>query len=190
MRIVGIDPGLSGGLALVDGGALIECVVAPTVVVKAAKREYDADALVALFRRFSPDHVFLEKAQAMPGQGVSSMFSIGLGYGLYRGILAALKIPYTLTHPKSWQKVMFMDLPKGDTKAMGHIVCMRLWPGRSWLASERCKKVHDGLTDASLIAAYGCRTLAGDAPVFAAVGGGGRMSDALSGGVTESLNHE
>src|ERR1035437_10078599 len=159
MKILGVDNGLSGGLVIVEDGKLAHMLVTPTVLVKASKREFNEDAIVAFIEKHKPDHVFLEKAQSMPGQGVSSMLSIGLGYGTYRGILAALKLPRTLVHPKTWQKVMFQDLPKTDTKAMSHIVCMRLWPGMSWLASERCKKAHDGLTDAAMIAMYGFRLL-------------------------------
>lgn len=161
MRILGIDGGLDGGLALVEDGKIIECLIAPTVTVKDSKREYNVDAIVALLEQLEPDHVFLEKAQSMPGQGVSSMFSIGLGYGMYRGVLVALRIPHTLVHSKTWQKMMFQDLPKTDTKAMSHIVCMRLWPGRFWLATPKCRKAHDGMTDAAMIAAYGFRTLTG-----------------------------
>lgn len=161
MRVLGVDNGLDGGLAIVEDGKIVECYVAPTVTVKDSKREYNADEIVALISTANPDHIFLEKAQPMPDQGVTSMFSTGLGYGMYRGIIAALKIPHTLVHPKTWQKVMFQDLPKTDTKAMSHIVCMRLWPGQSWLASPRCRKAHDGMTDAAMIAAYGFRVLTG-----------------------------
>jgi hypothetical protein len=163
MRVLGIDNGLKGAMALVEGLTMKECVVTPTLTVKASKREYNAIEIIKIIERMRPDHVFLEKAQSMPRQGVASMFSIGQGYGLFRGILAALKVPHTLVHPKTWQKVMFQDLSKSDTKAMSLIVCMRLWPSHSWLASPRCRKPHDGLTDAALIAEYGRRTLAGSA---------------------------
>lgn len=159
MRILGIDNGLDGGLVVVDDGKILAKKVTPTVTVKASKREFNAVEIVTFIRDLKPDHIFLEKAQAMPGQGVSSMFSIGLGYGLYRGILTALYLPFTLVHPKTWQGLMFRDLPKGDTKAMSYIVCMRLWPKEDWKASERCKKPHDGLTDAAMIAGYGSRML-------------------------------
>ena len=159
MRIMGIDNGLDGGLVVVEDNKIVASMVAPTVNVKASKREYNGAGIVTFLHASKPDHVFIEKAQAMPGQGVSSMFSIGLGYGMYRGILTALYIPYTLVHPKTWQGLLFRDLPKGDTKAMSYIVCMRLWPQYDWKASERCKKPHDGLTDAAMIAEYGRRMI-------------------------------
>lgn len=161
MRILGIDNGLDGAYVLLDEGVPVARHIMPIIKVKASKREYDTPALVRLIRDLAPDHAYLEKAQSMPGQGVASMFSIGNGYGIQRGILAALAIPHTLVHPRTWQTVLFRDLPKSDTKAMSPIVCGRLWPAVDWRASQRCRIAHDGLTDAALIAEYGRRTLSG-----------------------------
>ena len=159
MKILGIDPGLDGGFAgIFPEGAVLACPI-QTITIKASKREYDIPAIVRFIKQVNPGHVFIEKAQAMPGQGVSSMFSIGNGYGIMRGVVVALGIPHTLVRPKTWQKEMFKDLPKADTKAMSYIACQRLWPTNSWLASPRCKKPHDGMTDAALIAEYGARQL-------------------------------
>ncbi len=168
MRILGADNGLDGALALVEADSTVAAFIMPVVVVKDSKRDYDVTAIVRLLRELKPDHVFIEKAQSMPGQGVASMFSTGRGYGLMCGIVAALEIPYTLVHPKTWQKVMFKDLPKSDTKAMSYIVCSRLWPKHSWRASPRCKKPHDGMTDAALIALYGWRSLNSKSPTWQA----------------------
>lgn len=159
MKILGIDPGLDGGLALVSGQEITRTEPIPVVNVKDSKREYDIAQLVRTIKHWNPDHVLIEKQQAMKAQGVSSMFSIGNGYGIMRGVVVALGIPHTLVHPKTWQKEMFKDLPKSDTKAMSYIVCQRLWPANSWLATLRCKKPHDGMTDAALIAEYGNRLL-------------------------------
>lgn len=154
--ILGIDGGLDGGLVMLnDAGQVVDARIMPTINVRDGKREYDEQALCKHLK--CATSAFLETAQAMPGQGVSSMFSIGKGYGLMRGILAALQVPYTLVHPKTWQKVMFADLPKQDTKALSVIVAGRLWPGQDWRPSERCRKAHNGMTDAALIAMYGVR---------------------------------
>ncbi len=164
MKYLGIDNGLDGGLVLLDSdGAIQECLVMPTIDNPNGKgRLVDAVTLSGWFRdwsEFTNIHVVLEKAQAMPGQGVVSMFSIGLSYGVMQGVVAALQLPVTLVHPKTWQKVMFADMAKQDTKAASVMVAQRLWPGQCWLATPKCKKPHDGLTDASLIAEWGRRTL-------------------------------
>ena len=159
MRVMGIDNGLDGALVCLNSDGGISKLVMPTIESGTGKREYDVQVIVGFVLCYRPDHVFLEKAQAMPGQGVSSMFSIGNGYGIMRGIIGALSIPHTLVHPKTWQKVMFKDVPKQDTKAASVKVCKRLFPQLDWKASDRCRKAHDGLTDAALIAAYGMREL-------------------------------
>lgn len=158
MRVIGIDNGLDGALVCLTPKDIAKLVM-PTLGGGDTKREYDVDSILGFILCYRPDHIFLEKAQAMPGQGVSSMFSIGNGYGIMRGIIGALKIPHTLVHPKTWQKVMFKDVAKTDTKAASVAVCKRLFPQLDWKATERCKKPHDGLTDAALIAAYGMREL-------------------------------
>lgn len=170
MRIMGIDNGLGGGLVLLDDGHPVEKRIMPVVDVKGGKREYAIVEIVNLFKTLKPEHVFLERAQSMPGQGVSSMFSIGLGYGMFLGILTSFYIPFTVVHPKTWQKVVFRDLPKQDTKAMAYIVCSRLWPGVDWRATERCRKPHDGLCDAAMIAEYGRREMTGCAKVLVVSG--------------------
>ncbi len=163
MKILGIDNGLDGALFQIEsdmnGNQVTTHNVMP-VIDGGKKREYDVNAITNFISNLRPDHAFLEKAQAMPGQGVSSMFSIGLGYGIVRGVLSALKIPYTLVHPKTWQKEMFRDCPKDDTKAQSVIVAKRLFPQLDFLATPRCRVAHDGLTDAALIATYGKRVLA------------------------------
>lgn len=156
-----MDNGLDGGIAFVNE-KVRGAVPMPVIGKKGlGKREYDLSAIVELLKKQEPTHAFIEKAQAMPGQGVSSMFSIGKGYGCMIGVCAGLGIPYTLVHPKTWQKVMFLDLPKADTKALSLIVCQRLFPSLSLKASDRCSKAHDGMTDALCIAEYGRRLLSG-----------------------------
>lgn len=162
MKILGIDNGLDGGLVIIDDeheDKILMKEIMPTIIVKKSKREYDAPMIKSLINYRNVDHAFIEKAQAMPGQGTVSMFMTGYGYGMIRGIISAMGIPYTLVHPKTWQKEMFRDLPKTDTKSMSVIVCKRLWPKADWRASERCRKSHTGLCDAAMISEYGRRIM-------------------------------
>jgi hypothetical protein len=164
MRILGVDPGLSGGLVLLDNGKPVLRHVMPVIEIKKAKgkgtrREYDIPMLAMLIREANPDSAVIELQHAMPGQGGVSMFSIGLGYGILRGLVAGLSIPYSIVHAKTWGKVMFADCAKQDTKAMAAVICGRLWPDIDWRATERCKKAHEGLCDAALISEFGRRML-------------------------------
>lgn len=153
--IIGVDPGLDGGFAaLTDGGVVLR--VMPTLAV-GTKRAIDEQALVHLFLDFQPGQtmVFLESVGARPGQGVTSMFSFGLGFGVIRGVLAGLGFPYELVRPQEWQREMLTGQPKGSEYA----TASRLWPNTSWTATPRCSRPHSGLVDAALIAEYGRRRL-------------------------------
>lgn len=120
----GVDPGLSGAIAfLADNGGpvplLVDVIDMPTL--KAGKKtELDSRVLAAIFREHRPDRVTVESVHAMPGQGVSSMFSFGRGFGVILGILAALDIPYTLVAPQTWQRSVLGGLPgvEGKDKAL------------------------------------------------------------------------
>ena len=169
--ICGIDNGLDGGLVFLnDSGEVLAKFVMPTLKLKGSKREIDLQMLRIHLTKplaatlgeqhFLLSHVFLERAQAMPGQGVSSMFSTGQGFGINKGMLAGLELSFTIVSPQVWQREMFKGLPK-EGKDTTRIVCQRLWPKVDWRASERCKVAHDGLCDAALIAEYGRRTLKG-----------------------------
>lgn len=172
MRILGIDNGLQGALVLLEDGVPTQRHVMPVIEIKKGKKvkhEYEIAQIARLLRELSPDHAFLELAHAMKGQGVTSMFGIGLGFGINRGLLTGLNIPHTIVFSKRWQKEAFRGCPpeKGESKAMGVIVCGRLWPSIDFRATERSKKAHEGLVDAALIAYYGHRLLSSPvAPVF------------------------
>ena len=51
-----------------------------------------------------PYHAFLEKVHAMPGQGVTSMFTFGRNLGFLRGLLVGYGLPFEDVPPQTWQK--------------------------------------------------------------------------------------
>lgn len=173
-HFVGVDPGLDGGFVAIvcaDGAWRPgPKLVMPTISVKkkggGEKREYDAPAIVEWFEHVAgPGGVaVVEKQQAMPGQGVTSMFSVGLGYGLLLGILAGMEHPVQVVTAQAWQKVMLAGMPRAESgkkasAGLAALACGRLWPGVSWLATERSRKPHEGLCDAALIGLYGKRMI-------------------------------
>src|SRR3990167_413410 len=161
MIYLGIDNGIGGALAAYDSEAntLKACAMATIKVHKAKgnKNEYNIPALIEWFNQFRgiTKMVTLEKAQPFPGQGAVSMFSIGRGYGIMEGILAGLGFPYMVVHPKTWQKKMFEGMPHQDTKQASVITAQRLFPGVHFIGSDKAIKLHNGMTDASLMAYYG-----------------------------------
>ena len=108
MTILGIDPGASGGIAFFSmQRGLLSIFDMPTVEVKRGgknKREVSAAMLNAIIGARDIDAAFVEKVGAMPGQGVTSMFSFGRSYGLAEGALASSGVAYQRVTPQAWKK--------------------------------------------------------------------------------------
>ncbi|SRR5712692_10471376 len=157
MHIVGLDPGLSGAIAVLAlDGTLEGLGDTPTLTVqvqRGQKQVHDCPGMVALLQPYAgqPAHVLIEEAQPMPGQGVTSTFQIGKGYGLWLGILAALQLPYTTIRPAIWKKAFSL----GKDKEASRLRAMQLFPR----ADLRRKKDH-GRAEALLLAYYGWRYVA------------------------------
>ena len=155
MIFVGIDPGKDGVVAVDWGGGKIIVNICPTIKAKKTKRDYLPSEMAKLIPN-NADFVVLEKSQPMPGQGVTSMFSIGQGFGLWEGILAAKGIKYIIVHPKTWQKEILRDVPGDNTKARAIIQAKRLFTDVP-LKSERARKDNPNIADALMMMEYGKR---------------------------------
>ena len=152
MLILGIDPGLSGALAFLD--TTTDAVVImdmPTVEVVRngkTKREVSAALIADLVAGKGVVQAFVERVSAMPGQGVSSMFSFGRSVGVLEGVLAAYEIPTTLVTPQAWMKAMSVRAGKDGSRERA----MPLFPQH---ADQFARKKDNGRSDAVLIAKYG-----------------------------------
>ena len=143
---IGIDPGKSGGIAYIDTEQGI-----------AGTEPYSDTALIDLCADARGRNVMccLEKVGARPGQGVVSMFSFGQSVGYIKGVLESFRIPYQEISPQKWKKEFGLN----SEKAASAEVCRKLFPDVSLLASPRCKKPHDGMAEALLMAEYARRHL-------------------------------
>ncbi len=102
MIYIGIDPGLDGALAVLGCAGCARAtpmlIDAPTSVItkgKKNRRAYDVSAMAAhlSLHRGVATLVALDAVHAMPGQGVTSMFSMRYGFGFWRGSIAACQFP-------------------------------------------------------------------------------------------------
>lgn len=150
MNIIGIDPGKEGAIAIL-GSQAIELRDCPMM-----GKGIDALGIVALFAQHKENGSFvaIEKAQSMPGQGVVSVFNYGLGYGLYLGVLSALKIPFQEVHPQAWKKE-FGLIGKGKDESI-RMARQLFMDSPEVLEKLQFKKDH-GRAEALLIAEYGRR---------------------------------
>jgi crossover junction endodeoxyribonuclease RuvC len=150
--VLGIDPGLSGAIAFYDTKTGDVTVVdMPTVEVTRSgkkKNEVSPQLLSDEIAKGFADKAFVERVGAMPGQGVTSVFSFGRSVGIVEGILAALNIPTTIVPPQTWQKGVNLRGGKDGSRERA----MQLFPRHAFLYT---RKKDDGRSDASLIAHYG-----------------------------------
>lgn len=141
MIYIGIDPGKNGGIAFITNNDILHL------------RPFDEDLLIRLIKNCSDDmKCVLEKVNAMPRQGVVSMFNFGQNYGFIQGVLKAYNIPFELVPPQKWKKEFSVTSDKNTSIE----VAKRLFSQVNLKATERCKKDHDGMAEALLIAEY-CR---------------------------------
>jgi crossover junction endodeoxyribonuclease RuvC len=148
---IGIDPGLSGGVAFLPDPRTGE--PAP-FVMPTGGGEVDPGMLANLIRGITcgqAARVAIERVGAMPGQGVSSTFKFGTGWGMARGVCAALGLPVVLVTPQRWKKEVLAGLPHDKDGAIRY--CASRWPGLS-LVLPRCRVPHDGMADSLCIAAW------------------------------------
>ena len=157
MAIIGIDPGLTGALAVING-ELAYILDTPSGKVNGKTAYFEAemgdllDGIVDANR--SDFHVFIERQQAMKGQGVSSTFRTGYGYGLWRGLIAGLNLQLTEVSPASWKKAV--GLPTGSDKNASRKRAQELFPQ---LTRDLARVKDHGRADALLIAEHGRRIL-------------------------------
>ena len=150
MIVMSIDPGLSGAIAVFEGGALLCVIDTPTHELTRnakTKRQISAVGLAAIFREYKPAHVIVEKVSAMPGQGVTSMFSFGRSFGLIEGIVAAFEIPATYVMPSVWTK----GIGRGAGKDASRARACELYPSYQ---KQFARVKDDGRADAVLIGTW------------------------------------
>jgi crossover junction endodeoxyribonuclease RuvC len=160
MTVLGVDPGIHGGLAIVaveDGAAprLVEAIDIPVIVTN-AKERVDAIAICTWVSKHDVQRAYIERAQAMPGQGASSGFKYGRAVGSIEAAIALCRIPVTIVEPSAWKK--FHKL-RGRDKEPSRQRAAQLFPGAHELLSL---KRHHHRADAALIALFGARQETGD----------------------------
>lgn len=147
----GIDPGLKGGLALI----LPETGEVHAYPMPVAGDELDGGLLASGLRRYPGGVAVVEKVGAMPGQGLSSTFKFGKGYGTVLGVCAALGLRVELVTPQKWKGEVLAGTTKDKDAAVAY--CRRVFPAVE-LVLPRCRVPHDGMADALCLAEYGRRT--------------------------------
>ncbi|TXH48887.1 MAG: hypothetical protein E6Q97_23830 [Desulfurellales bacterium] len=144
MTYIGIDPGLSGGIAWIRDGH-------PCAEKMPATDRDILDLLRGLIREEALGMIYcaLEKVHSMPKQGVTSTFTFGEHFGKLQMALAALEIPFEFVTPQRWQKAI--GCLTGGDKNVSKAAAQRMFP--------QVHKITHATADALLIAHF-CKSTA------------------------------
>lgn len=143
--ILGIDPGLDGGIAIISGSQIELLETIPTEKKTGfIKRQVDAQKLSNILRVYPDIVCYLEKVASRPGQGVGSVFSFGDTYGAIRGVLGALNIPTYYVSPQKWKKELKISSKEDSLKA-----------SQDLFGGLKFRKKDHNIAEALLIAYYG-----------------------------------
>lgn len=154
MRILGIDPGQTGGLAIVDfadGGfpVIYEAIPMPVTSI-GKKKALNHNLIWNWFSQMDDIDVgVIEAVHAMPKQGVSSSFQFGRMFGAAESMMYDYCQRQAYVSPRVWKKFMNLSSDKGAsidlaTRMFGEKAAENYWP----------LKKHEGVAEAALIAVY------------------------------------
>lgn len=125
MITIGIDPGLSGAVGVLVDGNFHKVLDIPTTLRGSGSVKYEIDAaglrreiLDSYYPSDDKVEVLLERVNAMPGQGVSSVFSLGDSFGVCRAVVSSLKLPLHLVPPAKWKKHFGLNSDKEKSRAL------------------------------------------------------------------------
>ena len=161
MRIIGIDPGLSGAIAILDEKKVVSIFDMPVMSEgKKNKRQLNSAQLVSIIKEHKNNNeemaVVVEQVNAMPGQGVTSMFNFGQSFGAIKGVCAALNLPIYFVRPSKWKKHFELI---NSAKDASRTKVIEMYPS---LSNQLTRKKDVNKTDAILIARYYVETILRD----------------------------
>ena len=153
MMIFGIDPGISGAISILENKKIIEIYDMPTMIDgKKNKKQVNGSQVANIFKEKIETNkeisVVVEHVNAMPGQGVTSMFNFGQSFGVIKGICSALSLPIHFIRPTKWKKHFNLI---NTNKDASRTKVIEIYPE---ISSKLSRKKDANKADAILIARY------------------------------------
>ena len=150
MIILGIDPGSSGGIAIIENkiNALPKIIFASkmAVVTLFGKKIVDVQKVSYYLKQYNIDVSIIEKVHAMPRQGVTSSFQFGRSFGGIEALcyLYAKRVDYVA--PVIWKKKLGLGSSKQDSLDLARLKFgdLEYWNLKS----------NDGIAEAALLALF------------------------------------
>jgi hypothetical protein len=167
--LIGIDPGLTGALAVLHDGGTPVFFDMPLMRKRVKGKQVNAGMLAVLLRGIrgrNPGASFLavvEEVGTHKGEGPVGAMSFGRTVGVIDGVLATLDVPAITVTPQIWKKSLNLMRKRGessrDTKSErkdeARALALKLYPECSY---ELALKKHGGRADALLIATWAHRS--------------------------------
>ena len=153
MMIFGIDPGVSGAISILEDKKIIEVYDMPTMIDgKKNKKQVNGSQVANIFKEKIDSKreisVVVEHVNAMPGQGVTSMFNFGQSFGVIKGVCSALSLPIHFVRPTKWKKYFNLI---NTNKDASRTKVIEIYPE---ISSKLSRKKDSNKADAILIARY------------------------------------
>jgi hypothetical protein len=114
-KYLGVDPGLSGALAIletINGVPMLVDVVDMPAVGSGAKARVDIIAAAQWIAKHSPSTGYVERGQVFPGQGSSSGFSYGRACGAIEAAVTLCRVPLIMVEASVWKRRLHLGRDK------------------------------------------------------------------------------
>jgi hypothetical protein len=149
--VVGIDPGINGGISCLENGEISHSIPMPIVKTNLGKR-VDPIKLASELNRLNPDRVIIEEPQVRPGENIKNHLTIGINFGIIYAIVLGLHYNLTIVPAVTWTRAVH-SLITGSKEWETHPPKMKSLKTFRKLYPES-KVTHDGIIDATLIAFF------------------------------------
>jgi crossover junction endodeoxyribonuclease RuvC len=162
-KFLGIDPGIHGGMAMLEidenNARVVDAIDIPTIGT-GAKERVNVHAVQEWILQHGPQFGFVERGQAMPKQGASSGFKFGRSVGSIEATIMLCNVPLEIIEPSMWKRAL--RLP-GRDKEQARQRALAIFPQAAALLAR--KKDHQR-AEAMLIALYGARIVLHAKPII------------------------
>ena len=180
MKIIGIDPGLDGGISIMIDGTLVNLIQMPVTIEITKKktkkgefkqmRHIDAYKLADILFSHKDAKIYMEKVNPFAGMGSFQSTRMATSIGRIEGIMIGMGLKFIYVTPGQWQKDVWHEKDRvmrktpdkktkqgnTDTKATSLNAALRLFPNVNFIPKGD-RTPHDGLFDSALIAEHGRR---------------------------------
>lgn len=155
MKILAVDPGVTGAWAMIEGRRLTQ-VFDLEVNSVGSTNQIDAASFKAVLREYTPNVVVIEDNRANSINGSKANYSMGLSMGIVLGVAMGSGFAVGRLKPIEWQRTLGLGgVPAAQRKDAHRARARELWPEME--SRFKLKKDHNR-ADAALIAEAWRRT--------------------------------